>query len=151
MDMGQPLNRGEVAGAANVNIETLRYYERRGVIPPPRRSETNYRKYPAETVSRVRFVKHAQDLGFTLDEIKGLLSLRATRGARAEQVRSKAAAKMADIDKRIESLQRMRAALAHLIEECSGEGPASGCTILHAIERGGFGHGEQVSGYEEKK
>ncbi len=151
MDTAHVLNRGEVAGAANVNIETLRYYERRGVIPPPRRSDTNYRKYPAETVARVRFVKHAQDLGFTLDEIKGLLSLRAARGARAEQVRSKAAAKMADIDKRIEALQRMRAALAHLVEECTGEGPASGCTILHAIERGGFGLGEPANGNEEKK
>lgn len=151
MDMTQILNRGEVAGAANVNIETLRYYERRGVIPPPRRSGTNYRKYPAETVSRVRFIKHAQDLGFTLDEIKDLLSLRATHGARANQVRSRAAAKIADIDRRIEALQRMRAALAHLVEECTGAGPASGCTILHAIERGGFQHGGQINGNEEKK
>lgn len=149
MEYAPHLNRGEVAEAAQVNIETLRYYERRGVIPPPNRSETNYRKYPPETVPRVRFVKHAQDLGFTLDEIKDLLSLRATRGTRAGQVRSKAAAKIADIDTRIAALQQMRAALAHLVEECSGDGPASGCTILHAIERR-FGHGEQAIDKEEK-
>jgi MerR family mercuric resistance operon transcriptional regulator len=130
------LNRGEVATAAGVNIETLRYYEGRGLIPAPRRSEANYRKYPPDTVSRVRFVKHAQDLGFTLDEIGALLSLRATRGAQAAEVRRKAATKIGDIDRRIAALHRMRDALAHLVAECSGEGPASGCTILHAIERG---------------
>lgn len=130
------LNRGQIAAAAEVNIETLRYYERRGLIPPPRRSEANYRKYPADTVSRVRFVKHAQDLGFTLDDIGELLGLRATRGARAAEVRAKAAAKITDIDARIAALERMRAALTHLVHECSGEGPASGCTILHAIEQG---------------
>jgi DNA-binding transcriptional MerR regulator len=150
MDAARVLNRGEVAEAANVSIETLRYYERRGVIPPPRRSETNYRKYPADTVLRVRFVKHAQDLGFSLDEVKDLLSLRAARGARAGQVRSKAAVKIADIDERIAALERMRAALAHLVEECSGEGPASSCTILHAIERGGFGRWERASANGEK-
>ena len=130
------LNRGQIASAAEVNIETLRYYERRGLIPPPRRSQANYRKYPPDTVPRVRFVKHAQDLGFTLEEISELLSLRATRGARAAEVRSKAAAKIRDIEARIEALERMRNALSHLVHECSGEGPASGCTILHAIEHG---------------
>jgi MerR family transcriptional regulator, copper efflux regulator len=151
MEQVAHLTRGDVAEAARVNIETLRYYERRGVIPPPNRSEANYRKYPADTVSRVRFIKHAQDLGFTLDEIRDLLALRATRGARSAQVRSKAAAKIADIDTRIAALQRMRAALGHLVEECSGEGPASGCTILHAIERGGFRHARQTSDTEEGK
>ena len=126
MERAAHLSRGEVAHAAQVNIETLRYYERRGVIPTPGRSQSNYRKYPAETVPRVRFIKHAQDLGFTLEDIKALLALRATRGAKTEQVRSQAAAKVADIDLRIADLQRMRAALAHLVSECSGDGPASG-------------------------
>jgi MerR family mercuric resistance operon transcriptional regulator len=81
-------------------------------------------------------VKHAQDLGFTLDEICELLSLRATQGARAAEVRRKASGKIEDIDRRIAALHRMRNALAHLVDECSGKGPASGCTILHAIERG---------------
>jgi MerR family transcriptional regulator, copper efflux regulator len=137
----QSLNRGQIATAADVNVETIRYYERRGLIPPPRRSEANYRKYSADTIPRVKFVKHAQDLGFTLEEIRELLSLRATRGARAAEVRAKAAAKVTDIDARIAALQRMRTALTHLVAECSGDGPASGCTILHAIERG-FGRSE---------
>jgi DNA-binding transcriptional MerR regulator len=132
------VNRAQIAASAGVNIETLRCYERRGLIPPPRRSQANYRKYPADTVRRVRFVKHAQDLGFTLGEIKELLGLRATRGARSGEVRAKAAAKITDIDARIAALDQMRTALAHLVEECSGDGPASGCTILHAIDHGGF-------------
>jgi MerR family copper efflux transcriptional regulator len=130
------LNRGQVAAAAQVNAETLRYYERRGLVPSPSRSAANYRQYPADTVARVRFVKHAQELGFTLDEIKELLSLRATRGARAAQVRSRAQAKITDIAQRIAALERMRAALTRLVDECSGEGPATECTILHAIDHG---------------
>ncbi len=98
----------------------------------------------------MRFIRHAQDLGFTLEDIKALLALRATRGARAEQVRSRAAAQIAHIDSRIAALQRMRAALAHLVNECSGDGPASGCTILHAIERG-FGHGHEKTVEKERK
>ncbi len=137
------MNRGEVAAAADVNAETLRYYERRGLIPAPARSASGYRQYPAETVDRIQFVKQAQALGFSLEETKELLSLRATRGARAAQVRSRTQRKIAEIDRRIEELQCMRAALEHLVEHCSGEGSASGCTILHAIEQRGAMRGQK--------
>lgn len=130
------LNRGQLAEAAQVNIETLRYYERRGLIPAPPRSPANYRRYPQHTINRVRFVKHAQDLGFSLEEIKELLSLRATRGVKSAEVRRRATKKIDEIDGRVRALQRIRAALERLVSHCSGEGPVEECTILHAIESG---------------
>ncbi len=136
------LNRGQLAEAAQVNIETLRYYERRGLIPAPPRSPANYRRYPRHTVNRVRFVKHAQDLGFSLDEIRELLSLRATRGAKSAEVKKRAAKKIEEVSERIRALERMRSALRHLIAQCSGEGPIEECTILHAIETGDVAHSE---------
>ena len=135
------LNRGQLAEAARVNIETLRYYERRGLIPAPPRSAANYRRYPERTINRVRFVKHAQDLGFSLEEIKELLSLRATRGAKSGEVKKRTENKIAEVSDRIRALERIRAALRHLASQCSGEGPIEECTILHAIEAGGLDHG----------
>lgn len=130
------LKRGELAEAAQVNIETLRYYERRGLIPAPARSPANYRRYPHHTIDRVRFVKHAQDLGFSLDEIKELLSLRASRGAKSGDVKRRAVKKIDEIESRIDALKGIRVALQHLVSQCSGEGPVEDCTILHAIEAG---------------
>lgn len=133
------LNRSQLAEAAQVNIETLRYYERRGLIPAPPRSPANYRRYPHRTVERVRFVRHAQDLGFSLEEIKELLSLRATTGAKSGEVKRRAEKKVREIGERIAALERIRTALLHLVSQCSGEGAIEDCTILHAIERGDRG------------
>jgi len=131
------LSRSQLAEAALVNIETLRYYERRGLIPAPPRSAANYRRYPARTVDRVRFVKHAQDLGFSLEEIKELLSLRATRGAKAGDVKKRAEKKIVEVADRIRALEAIRTALQFLVSQCSGEGPIEECSILHAIESHG--------------
>ena len=136
----EALTRSQLADAANVNIETLRYYERRGLIPAPPRSEANYRRYPHTAVDRVRFVKQAQDLGFSLEEIKELLSLRSTRGARSGEVRKRAQKKIDEVSDRIRSLERIRGALEHLVSRCSGEGPIEECTILHAFEHGKGDH-----------
>ena len=130
------LTRGQVAEAAQVNIETLRYYERRGLIPAPPRSKANYRHYPERTVGRVRFVKHAQDLGLSLEEIKELLALRATRGAKAADVKKRAQKKIKEVEERIRALDRIRFALARLVAQCSGDGPIEECTILQAIDAG---------------
>jgi len=132
----ETLTRSQLADAANVNIETLRYYERRGLLPAPPRSAANYRRYPKSAAHRVRFVKHAQDLGFSLDEIKELLSLRLTRGARSAEVRKRAQNKIIEVTDRIRSLERIRGALEHLVSRCSGEGPIEECAILHAFEHG---------------
>lgn len=130
------LSRGSAAKAAGVNIETLRYYERKGLIPKPKRSAANYRQYSEDTVARVRFVKHAQELGFTLEEIDSLLDLRGSTRARAEDVKNKALEKIAQIEKRIESLSAIRTELIALVETCTESQPASECPILQAIDRG---------------
>lgn len=125
---------GVVAKQANVHVETLRYYERRGLVTRPPRSVANYRLYPADAVRRLRFIKHAQALGFSLKEIKELLSLRATPRARCADVRERAESKIKDIEARIRSLQAMKKALAKLIAECSGHGPITDCPILESLE-----------------
>lgn len=127
------LTRGALAEQAEVHAETLRYYERRGILAKPPRSAGNYRLYPREALGRVRFVKRAQELGFTLKEVEELLALRATPGARARGVREKAVEKLEETDAKLRSLRRMRRALAELIDNCSGEGPATSCTILEAL------------------
>jgi len=125
---------GAVAKQANVHVETLRYYERRGLVAHPLRSMTNYRLYPKETVRRVRFIKHAQALGFSLQEIKELLSLRAAPRARCADVRVRAEGKITAIDAKIRALQAMRKALAKLVTECVGHGPITDCPILEALD-----------------
>lgn len=126
---------GTIAREAGVKIDTLRFYERQGVIPEPPRTNSNYRVYPTDTVRRVRFVKGAQDLGFSLKEIKDLLALRASRGAKCDDVRQKALFKIAEIDGKIRSLRAMKKALTELVDECaSPEGPVSKCPVLKSLD-----------------
>ncbi len=128
------LKIGEVARLAGVNLQTIHYYERRGLLPEPPRTPANYRLYPQDTVRRVRFVKRAQKLGFTLKEIEELLSLRASPRSRCADVRRRAQAKVQEIDEKIRALQGMRNALGKLIDECSGNGPITECPILASLE-----------------
>lgn len=128
------LRIGEVAGRAGVNLRTIHYYERCGLLPAPPRTASNYRVYPEEVVLRVRFIKRARELGFTLSEIKELLLLRVDPRSRSIDVRTRAEAKVKDIDARIQTLQGMRRALSTLIAQCSGKGPVSQCPILQALE-----------------
>ena len=128
------LTIGKVAKQAGVNIDTLRYYEREGVIAEPVRNGSNYRVYSADTVLRVRFVKRAQELGFSLAEIKELLELRISEEASCADVRNQARAKIEYLDGKISSLRAMRRALSKLVAECSGQGPVSECPILDALD-----------------
>ena len=128
------LKIGAVAQQAGVNLQTIHYYERRGLLPKPPRTESNYRAYPEDTVPRVRFIRRAQELGFTLKEIKELLSLRATPQARCADVRQRAEIKVRDIDDKVRTLQAMRKGLTKLIGECSGKGRVSACPILEALD-----------------
>lgn len=128
------LSTGKLAKAADVNVETLRYYENRGLLPEPPRRSSGYRQYPPESVARLRFIKGAQELGFTLEEIKELLSLRVDEAATKGDVRVRAEQKVRQIEHKIIALQKMHDALTHLIHECSGEGSASDCPILEAME-----------------
>jgi Hg(II)-responsive transcriptional regulator len=125
---------GEVAKRAAVNFQTIHYYEREGLLPKPRRSASNYRVYASDAIQRVRFIKRAQELGFTLKDIKELLSLRAAPGTRCRDVRRQAQAKLQDIEEKISTLHGMRRALTKLIGECSGTGPVTACPILDALD-----------------
>lgn len=132
------LTIGQVAQTAAVHVETLRYYERRGLLRRPPRSTANYRLYPEEAVRQVRFIKRAQELGFSLREIKELLALRTGRGAGCqENVRARAIAKVNDIDEKIRTLQAMKKALRPLIEACAERSSVSACPILESLEAPG--------------
>lgn len=126
---------GEVAEKTGVNKETVRYYERRGLIPEPERRRSGYRIFTEEHVKRIRFIKRAQDLGFTLSGVEDLLSLRVDEHTTCADVRNRALAKKEDVDQKIAELQRIRRGLQHLTELCQGDGPTSECPILEAMER----------------
>ena len=132
------LTIGAVAQQAGVNIETLRYYERKGIIPKPPRTSSNYRLYSKETVRRVRFVKRAQELAFSLREIKELLALRATREAKCQDVRRQALHKIEEIDEKMRTLEAMKGVLRKLVKECaSTRAPVSDCPILESLDSNG--------------
>lgn len=128
------LTIGEVGKRAAVHIETLRYYERRGLIPKPQRSFSNYRLYSEDIVRRVAFVKRAQELGFSLKDIGQLLSLQAAPKARCADVRTRAEVKIRDIDEKLRVLRRMRKALSGLVAQCSGQSPITDCPILESLD-----------------
>lgn len=123
------------ARAAGVGVETVRFYERRGLIKQPRKPASGgFREYDAETVARIRFIRQAQELGFSLREIQELLSLRADPGADCADVRTRAITKRDEVERKVAELGRIRAALDTLIASCPGGGALRACTILDAIE-----------------
>ncbi len=127
------MTRGELAQRAGVHAETIRYYEQRGLLPPPQRTAAGYRTYTETDVDRLRFIKRAQELGFSLREIEELLTLEATPGASSGLVRQRALAKIAEIEARIRDLTRIRDTLRRLVAACDGRAPIEHCPILHAL------------------
>lgn len=123
---------GRLAKAAGVGVETIRFYEKRGLISRPQTTGT-YREYPLETIERIHFIKRAQELGFTLAEIVELLSLANSPHTDRQAAKQFATQKVEDIRARIADLQRMLGTLSHLVEECSGHGPMEGCPIIEAL------------------
>ncbi len=128
------LTIGQVATAADVNTQTIRYYERRGLFPTPRRTPAGYRQYAEDAVARLRFIKHAQELGFSLKEIQELLALRVRHGAACDAVERKTHAKIALVEARIRELQRMKRTLQRLAVACESRQPTADCPILEALE-----------------
>lgn len=128
------LTIGKVAKQTGIGVETVRFYEKRGLIDEPPRTEAGYRQYPEDTAPRIRFIRHAKELGFTLTEIKELLHLRLDAATTCDDVRHMAQKKRMDIVARIESLQGMEYALGKLIGACSSSGPAGHCPILDALD-----------------
>lgn len=127
------LTIGLVAKQAGVNVETIRYYERRGILTKPPRRPSGYRAYEPETVHLIRFIKRAQDLGFTLEESRQLIGLRSTASRRRSVVRAFAQAKLRDVDKKIVDLGAIRGALGVLIDACSCSSSKPECPILEAL------------------
>ncbi len=123
----------EAAEQAGVNVQTLRYYERRGLLPKLPRRSSGYREYPNEAVRVVRFVKRAQDLGFSLDEVGELLGLRRQSGRNRPRIRTVAERRIQQIEQKIAELDRMRRALQTLVHSCH-EGSTLECPIIEALE-----------------
>ena len=124
---------GAAAEQAGVNVQTLRYYERRGLLDGPPRLASGYREFPDEAVRIVRFVKRAQDLGFTLDEVEQLLRLRNEKRRDRVRIRAVAERRVQQIDQKIAELQAMKKALSHLIH-CCHEGTSLECPIIEALD-----------------
>ena len=124
---------GELAKRAEVPIDTVRYYEREGLIPPPVRRASGYRDYMDSDVDRLRFMRRAKGLGFTLHEIRELLSLTAMSGDDMSALNAQTQAKLRDVEDRIHSLTRIREALQSLVAACPGHGSLDRCPILAAL------------------
>jgi len=128
------LTIGQVATAADVNIQTIRYYERRGLFAAPKRTPAGYRQYAEEAVARLRFIKHAQDLGFSLREIQELLGLRVRHGAACDAVERRTRQKIEVVQQKIRDFQRMKRTLERLAAACAVRRPTAECPILEVLE-----------------
>ena len=141
MDATCDFTIGQLARSAGLAPETLRHYERLGLIQPSRRSGSNYRLYDTAALQRLQFIRRAQALGFSLPEIRQLLGLHAAGDADMAQVRLIAEQRVAQIDERVADLQRLRDGLQRLLQDCPGHGPLAECPILAAL----CSSGEQAS------
>ncbi|HET7663519.1 MAG TPA: heavy metal-responsive transcriptional regulator [Rhodanobacteraceae bacterium] len=124
---------GTVARKCGVSIDTIRYYEREGLLLPPQRRASGYREYDEEALDRLRFIRRAKDLGFSLDDIRELLSLSGDREHGVKGVKQRAQRRLALVDERLVQLQRMRDGLEELIANCPGHGALGKCPILRAL------------------
>lgn len=129
------MNIGQLARQSGVPIDTVRYYERQQLLPPPARSASGYRIYRADDVARLQFIRRAKALGFTLEEIADLLDISDRRDGGMAQVKRAAAEKLALIDARLRDMQHMRDALSQLVDACPGHGPLGQCPIIAALNR----------------
>lgn len=129
----QHLTIGAVARRAGVGIDTIRYYERAGLLPAPPRRASGYRDYGMPTVTRLRFIRRAKDLGFTLEEIRELLALSTDRARGVASVKQRAQARLGEVEQRLRELRRMQRGLQQLIDACPGHGALEHCPILRAL------------------
>ncbi|MFQ5620078.1 MAG: MerR family DNA-binding protein [Rhodospirillales bacterium] len=126
---------GKAARSAGVGVETIRFYERKGLIDqPPKPAFGGFRVYPADTVRRVRFIRQGQALGFSLRQVAELLSLQADPATDCSDVRRRAQAKLEEVDEKLARLTRIRAALEELIAACPGRGALRTCSIMGALD-----------------
>ncbi|MBU6247404.1 MAG: heavy metal-responsive transcriptional regulator [Xanthomonadaceae bacterium] len=136
METQSPLTIGAVAKRAGVPIDTIRYYEREGLLPEPLRRASGYRSYGESAVAQLRFIRRAKELGFTLEEIRELLALSRDRQRGVTAVKKRAQQRLAAIEARIAELQRVRDGLVELVASCPGHGAPEHCPILRALNDG---------------
>ena len=129
------LSIGQVARRTGVGVETVRFYEREGLLEEPPRRASGYRQYSEEAIKRIHFIKRAQQLGFSLKEITELLTLRVDEQTCCEEVKQRTEAKIAEVERKLVELQRMRQALLQVAALCTGEGPGSRCPMLEALDQ----------------
>ncbi len=136
MAMGtqENLKIGVVAKRSNVNVQTIRYYERRGILKPEKTLESGYRLYTEDSVKTIKFIKHAQELGFKLEEIKGLLNLRTPSVSRCQTVRKKAKLRLEGVQTKIAMLKQIEKTLKQLINNCQKNKTSNECPIIESME-----------------
>ncbi len=139
MDTAKPLRIGAVARECGVSIDTIRYYEREGLLPQPRRRPSGYREYDRDAVRRLHFIRRAKDLGFSLEDIHELLSLSGDREHGVKGVKQRAESRLQRVEERLQQLRRVRRGLKQLIANCPGHGPLGDCPILRALSGPGTG------------
>lgn len=132
--MNKAMTVGQVSQFLGIGRDTIRFYEREGLIAEPARTAMGYRQYPAQTLTRLRFIQQGKQLGFSLKEIRVLLTFLDSPNTDCAEIKQQAEAKITDIDHKIASLQQMREALVKLTIACPGRGPSADCPILDAME-----------------
>jgi MerR family mercuric resistance operon transcriptional regulator len=131
------LSIGKVARRAGIGVETIRFYEREGLLAAPARRDSGYRLYPERVIGRIRFIRRAKELGFSLKEIKELLQLKRNSSSTCEDIREKAEAKIANVEAKITMLKKMKQALTELSAACKGRTSLGECPILEFLDKGG--------------
>lgn len=131
------LTIGRVARAAGVGVETIRFYERQGLFAPPPRRPSGYRQFPEEVIHRLRFIRQAKELGFSLKEIRELLDLRMDPDATCMDIKNRAESKIVAMDEKIKALRKMKRSLGKLLAACDGKATvgADECPILESLGR----------------
>jgi len=130
----ETLTRSQLAKKANIGLEAIRFYERKGLLLPAFRDGSNYRRYRAEAIDQLRFISKAKGLGFSLSEIKELQEIRDLANKPCQSMREKARSKIAQIDAKMEELRRIRGTLDSLVDECERNEPSGNCAILDNIQ-----------------
>jgi Hg(II)-responsive transcriptional regulator len=138
--MMKGLTIGKLAKGAGVTVDTVRFYERRGLIAEPARTHANYRLYPPEDVALLKFIKKSKDLGFSLNEIKELLVLRHDPDTSRAEVKARFKGKITDIKNKMTDLAKMLETLQRLADSCDGQGSVAGCHIIEALNEDTDGH-----------
>lgn len=128
---------GQLAKRAGVAVDTVRYYEHKGILPEPERRASGYRRYVEDDVARLRFVRRGKALGFTLAEIRDLLALSGRRADDMAGLKTAATEKLADVERKLDELTRIRDGLQALVASCPGHGPLDHCPILAALAEEG--------------